>query len=101
MLSHSFATVGKPPRHCEGRTSHGIRLVTTHHSCCYHGHGIAKLLQNLLNHTSTANFENQTNELKAAISAGNSEVKEAISELKGTISGGNDALVSAIRALKQ
>ena len=57
------------------------------------GGGLAKLLQNLLNHKSTENFEKQTDELKAVILQGNAE-------LKGVISGGNDALVSAIKGLK-
>ncbi len=58
------------------------------------GGGIAKLLQNLLNHKSSENFEKQTAELKSAIQEGNAE-------LKGVISGGNDALVTAIKGLKQ
>jgi hypothetical protein len=56
--------------------------------------GIGKLLQNLLNHKSTSNFENQTKEIVAAVKEGNAE-------LKGTIAGGNEALVIAIKGLKQ
>lgn len=44
-----------------------------------------KFLNDLLNHKSTSNFENQTRELKAAITEGNAEIK-------GAIEGGNSAL---------
>jgi hypothetical protein len=51
-----------------------------------------KVLTDLLNHKSTANFETQTKELTAVIEKGNAEIK-------GAIEGGNAALVTAIKEL--